>query len=279
VGDDELADQFEVALRAEGVDPSGLHRVPGAVSTLSTVLVDAHGERLIVSRRTDALSEPAPPVFGGLQGCEVLLVDPRCVTWAEAALKQARAAGVRSVLDGELSPPGDLQRLVPWADWVVFSEGGLVAWSRSCSVEAASAQVAQWAAAGPTSSAAAAGPLREGPSQSQRLCERFEAALLQAVQAGPEVAVVTLGGAGLVWLSKAEAVARHLPAHRVAQVLDTLGAGDTFHGALGVALAEGQTPQAALRWASVAAALKCQHRGGVQGAPRRAEVLAALAAD
>ena len=267
VGDDDLADQFEATLRAEGVDPSGLHRVAGAVSTLSTVLVDAQGERLIVSRRTDALSEPAPPTFAGLKAADVLLVDPRCVGWAEAALRQARALGVRSVLDGELSPPGDLQRLVPDADWAVFSEGGLVAWSRHCSVEAASAQVAHWAA----ESAA------QGPALAAALCQRFAGALRQALDAGPQVAVVTLGGAGLVWMARGEAEARHLPAHPVQRVVDTLGAGDTFHGALGVALAEGNSPQDALRWASAAAALKCEHRGGVTGAPRRDALLAALA--
>jgi sulfofructose kinase len=58
----------------------------------------------------------------------------------------------------------------------------------------------------------------------------------------------------------------------VAPVLDTLAAGDVFHGALGVALGDGRGDADALRFAAAAAAIKCQRLGGVRGAPQRAEV-------
>ena len=61
-------------------------------------------------------------------------------------------------------------------------------------------------------------------------------------------------------------------------MVDTLGAGDTFHGALAVALAEGQGDEQALCFAAAAAAIKCTRHGGVLGAPGRGEVLALLAA-
>ena len=58
------------------------------------------------------------------------------------------------------------------------------------------------------------------------------------------------------------------PVHTV----DTLGAGDVFHGALALAITEQQELRQALRFASAAAALKCTRFGGAFAAPQRAEV-------
>ncbi len=54
--------------------------------------------------------------------------------------------------------------------------------------------------------------------------------------------------------------------------MDTLGAGDVFHGAFALAITEGQELRQALRFASAAAALKCTRFGGAFAAPQRAEV-------
>jgi sulfofructose kinase len=75
---------------------------------------------------------------------------------------------------------------------------------------------------------------------------------------------VTLGEAGVLWRDGDRT--RHLPAFPVAAV-DTLGAGDVFHGALALALARGSGHEEALRYASAAAALKCTRFGGRSGIP------------
>jgi sulfofructose kinase len=62
-----------------------------------------------------------------------------------------------------------------------------------------------------------------------------------------------------------------VPAPRV-EVVDTLAAGDVFHGALALRLAEGATIDAAARFAVVAASLKCTRFGGRLGCPSRDEV-------
>ena len=54
--------------------------------------------------------------------------------------------------------------------------------------------------------------------------------------------------------------------------MDTLGAGDVFHGAFALAITEKQDLPEALRFASAAAALKCTRFGGAFAAPQRAEV-------
>lgn len=56
------------------------------------------------------------------------------------------------------------------------------------------------------------------------------------------------------------------------QAVDTLGAGDVWHGAFALRLAEGANEQDACRFASAAAALKVQRAGGRAGAPLRSDV-------
>ncbi|TIW39574.1 MAG: sugar kinase, partial [Mesorhizobium sp.] len=47
-GDDTVGDQLVAGIEAEGVDCSFVRRVTGARSALSAILVDTHGERIIV---------------------------------------------------------------------------------------------------------------------------------------------------------------------------------------------------------------------------------------
>ncbi len=86
---------------------------------------------------------------------------------------------------------------------------------------------------------------------------------------------VTQGPGPVLWIEAG--IVRRMPVFAVTAV-DTLGAGDTFHGAFALALAEGHTPPGAARFAAAAAALKCTRFGGISGTPGRAEVEAFLAA-
>jgi len=58
--------------------------------------------------------------------------------------------------------------------------------------------------------------------------------------------------------------------------VDTLGAGDIFHGAFTLAITENQDVPDALCFASAAAALKCTRFGGAFACPQRPEVEALL---
>jgi len=80
---------------------------------------------------------------------------------------------------------------------------------------------------------------------------------------------VTAGAAGVYAIYHGKV--QHFPGYRV-PVVDTLGAGDVWHGAFALALAEGKEEADGIRFASAAAALKVQHRGGRAGVPRRPEV-------
>lgn len=84
---------------------------------------------------------------------------------------------------------------------------------------------------------------------------------------------VTDGARGVYSLEAEKIV--HYQAFNVVSV-DTLGAGDVWHGAFALALAEGQPIPAAIRFACATAALKCTERGGGMAAPRRDAVDALL---
>jgi sulfofructose kinase len=89
----------------------------------------------------------------------------------------------------------------------------------------------------------------------------------QALTAG--VVGVTRGREGFVWLEGG--ALRNVPALSV-DVVDTLAAGDVFHGAFALALAEGRDIAGAGRFAAAAAALKCTRFGGRLAIPTRAEL-------
>jgi sulfofructose kinase len=172
-----------------------------------------------------------------VDAADVLLTDPRCPAWAQAALERARALRRLSILDGDAAPRQDLQRLVGLSAWAVFSRPGLQAFEP--------------------------GTVEQG--------------LAAALAAGAEVAVVTQDDQPMWWQRRGGPL-RCLPSFVVQPVVDTTAAGDTFHGALAVALGEGAADEDALRFAAAAAALKCLQPGGIAGAPRREQVQALLAA-
>ncbi|MFF3019684.1 ribokinase [Streptomyces sp. NPDC057939] len=97
---------------------------------------------------------------------------------------------------------------------------------------------------------------------------RAAEALLQDV---PEV-VITLGAAGVLHAARGREPLS-VPAPRV-RAVDTTAAGDTFVGALCVALGEGRPMPQALAWAGCAAALSVQRPGAQDSMPDRADVMA-----
>jgi sugar/nucleoside kinase (ribokinase family) len=101
------------------------------------------------------------------------------------------------------------------------------------------------------------------------------AALRKIAEVTPALLGVTSGSKGVIWLDE-QGEPRQMPAFPV-HTVDTLGAGDAFHGAFTLAVAEGQPLEQAMRFASATAALKCTRFGGAFGSPQRPEVDSLLA--
>ncbi|MCR9113526.1 MAG: ribokinase [Rhodobacteraceae bacterium] len=87
------------------------------------------------------------------------------------------------------------------------------------------------------------------------------------------VQIVTKGSAGVDWIENE--TTRHVPARKVKPV-DTTGAGDCFAGYVVAGLAEGMSPEQALRLGTSAAALQIQRRGTAGAIPIRSDVNALL---
>lgn len=244
VGDDE-AGQFILAALPELGVAHRIETVAGGHTSVSSVIVDARGERQIYNHRGDALAKASPLDTELLAGAQAILVDPRWGDGAAAALIWARENKVLSVLDADVAPGTVLQRLVPLAQWAVFSEPGLKCFA---------------------------------PQAATR-----QEALALALDAGARHAMVTLGEQGVIWMHGAQRVL-YKQAGFAVQAVDTTGAGDVFHAALTFACSElpsnysSEQERQAIRFACAAAALKCTQRLGALGAPSRAQVLQFLEA-
>ena len=96
-----------------------------------------------------------------------------------------------------------------------------------------------------------------------------EHGLRLASEMAPFVAV-TDGRRGVLWIGRDGAL-RHLPAFTV-NAVETVGAGDIFHGAFAFGLGSGMSEEDSLRLASATAAVKCTGEGGRTSFPDMARV-------
>lgn len=81
---------------------------------------------------------------------------------------------------------------------------------------------------------------------------------------GPHTVIITLGEKGCVGISPDGPF--EVPAYKV-DVVDTTGAGDTFHGAYVSAMIRGLDAPHCAQWASATSAIKCTAIGGRAGQP------------
>ena len=97
--------------------------------------------------------------------------------------------------------------------------------------------------------------------------------LAHVASLGPKHAGVTLGHDGYLWREGDNE--EHVPAFSLSAT-DTTGAGDAFHGAFALMVAEGRPAAECARFAAAVAALKCMRLGSRAGLPTRAELAAFL---
>ena len=232
---DEVGDRILAGLSREGVGCCGIVRVAGATSTISSILVDASGDRMIVTRCDERLfAATVDDPWALVAGVDAVLADnwlPDLVTPICAA---ARGRGLPVVLDGD-APMSEAGELLALATHIVFSAEALRATTRR---------------------------------------DELGEALGRLGATVPGFLAVTDGANDILWLG--DGVLQHMPVFSV-RAIDTLAAGDVFHGAFALALAEGAREREALRFAAATAAIKCTRFGGGAAAPDRAEVEVLLA--
>ena len=217
LGADPAGDALLALLQAQGLTVAAAR---GGRQAVSSVMVDAAGERMIVNFGGADLAEAVPP----LPPFDAVLTDCRWAVAAEAVLRAARDAGRPGVIDGEKHVLEALARL---ASHVVFSAPGLRDFAG---------------------------------------LDDLDAALAETAARLPGRVAYTDGPHGVVW-----AGGPHLPAP-VVRAVDTLGAGDLWHGAFALALARGEGLDDASRFANLAAAVRCARAGGWEVWPTAAEL-------
>lgn len=245
VGDDDFGEEMLANLRAAGIDVNAVARRAGAPSGVAMIAVDSNGQNQIVvaSGANETLSPDDIASHVALfRRSKVVVVQLETPLPAvEAALRLGRSSGALTVLNPapSLELSDDLLRC---CDWIVSNE-----------IEAA-----QLTGMTVRSSADAA-------TASKKLRGR----------SGNANVLITLGADG-AWLDSESFVGK-VPGFRV-QAVDTVGAGDTFIGALVTRLIEGTEAREAAHFGCAAAALAVMRRGAQAGIPLRAEVEAWLRA-
>jgi sulfofructose kinase len=224
-------------LADEGIDTRHLVHMPGLVTPISNIMIDPSGERTIVVFRDPQLWKVSLP------DADTLLDD------CSAVLAESRCAEFCVDLCAEARKRG-----IP----VVVSVDRAMSPREEGLLTASSHLVFSSEALRST-----AGIADDGE------------ALKKIAGLTPSFLAGTQGPQGTLWLDENQTL-RRTPAFPVRPV-DTLGAGDVFHGAFALAITEKQELRQALRFASAAAALKCTRFGGTYAAPQRIEVEQLLA--
>src|SRR5262245_46635587 len=106
--DDEFAGRILESLTREKIDCGGAIRVEGAVSSVSLILVDADGEKMIATRRDHGLSSIAPErPERTVANADAVLLDNRYPNFVTPICKAAQGRGIPRVLDFDKAAPPD----------------------------------------------------------------------------------------------------------------------------------------------------------------------------
>jgi ribokinase len=241
IGDDDFGRMGMALWRAEGIETRHVEQVTGERSGVAQILVYEDGDNSIAvypGAGSGLGARHAQAAAQALAGCRVVMAS--CEVPAEATLQAfrlARAAGALTLLNPAPARPLS-DDLLALVDVLTPNESELYL-------------LAGAAHAGSGDQAAA-----------------------QLLSRGARAVLVTLGAAGCRLYQQGQAPIA-IPGRTMA-VRDTIGAGDTFTGALAAAMARGEPLPVAMRWANAAAALSVTRHGAVDGIPRLADVAALL---
>ena len=235
VGDDDFGRRLLAALGAEGVDHRDVHVTADAPTGLAMISVDHAGENMITVA-PGANHEVAGEQVAAATGHDdgILVI---CAEIPVPAITSALTRAGRCILNLAPAPPSAAAIVAAGVDWLVVNE---------------------------TEAAAVLGRPVSG------LAEAGQAAAA-LITAGARHAVVTAGSHGAALAGPDAAAA--IGAFRV-DAVDSVGAGDTFVGALAVALAAGIPAAEAVRAAAAAGATAATRPGAQAGMPRPADILA-----
>ena len=243
VGDDVFGRQLLESLASAGVDTKAVRVSVAVPSGVALIFVETGGQNeIVVASGANGLLSPEDVAqdLGDASGFLLLQLETPLAT-IERAAALASERGVTVILDPAPAHP------LP------------------------EALLARVSVLTPNESEALVLLDRRGASVSLADAPEIARALLKR---GPRSVILKLGEQG-AFLQDASG-GRHFPGFAV-KAVDATAAGDTFGGALGVALAEGRSMDEAIRFANAAAALSVTRLGAQASMPERREVEQLLA--
>lgn len=238
VGDDETGKKILEGLDMEGIDTTMIEVVPGGISPHSEIMVNPQTG----TRTKFVCSNTLPPIEWNqdqidlIRNSDILHVDGTRYDNAMAAIEIAKQNNIPVSVDG-------------------------------CHMETDKALNRKMAEMADILIMNARYPKLVANT------ETTEDALAFFASHGPKVVISTQGTRGcLAWINDHVEV---FPAYSV-KAVDSTGAGDVFHGAFIAAYMQGYNVPQAVRYASIAAALKCTQVGGRAGIPTDREIVSYL---
>jgi sulfofructose kinase len=237
VGDDQNGRFALECFAAEGVGTAGVRVVPGSIRAFSFILVEkSSGKRTIVHepgvQRNRRLDDPPGDLSALLSGVGYLHLDGFWMDTAVALAENAKEAGIPITLD--IGPNQRDPKIETLLSLADYVIPSL-AFSRRYTRR------------------------EDGQSAAQALLKHGAKAVIQ-----------TLGEQG-AFVATGEGQSFAVPAFPV-RVVDTTGAGDSFHGGFLFALSRGYPLHQGVVFANAVAALKCTRLGGQAGLPSYPQV-------
>jgi ribokinase len=240
-GDDDFGRRVAENCRSEGLDLTHAKTIPATANQVALIFVGEDGANLIgVAPGASAALSPedidALPASHFAPG-DVLLASLEVpVPTVAAALRRARSAGMTTIVNpAPADPSAAAPEFLALVD--IFTPN-----------EEEAALLAETSSRGVEGAREAAASLRH---------------------AGVREVIVTLGEHGCFVVTEHDECRIAAPA---VDVVDTVGAGDAFSGALAVALAEGRTLIEAADWACAAGAFAVTKPGAQGALPTRDEI-------
>lgn len=220
VGDDNAGQFITSELATSNVELDCLTIVQGISSPTSAVLVDKSGERIIVNYRSPELfSDPPQIETERLLGVSAILADLRWLSGTLKTFEWANRQSIPTVLDFDLCPDEVPAQILKTTTHVIFGESAL---------------------------------------RKHTSIDDLVQALKLVKNCNPKAHVAVTAGSDGVWFLNDRDEAEHIQSRQV-NVVNTLGAGDVFHGAAALAIGEGKSFQDALRFANDVAAVRVSH--------------------
>lgn len=228
LGDDFDGRKMIEDFRTEGVETGAIRICPDCKSPIAYCLITPDGRRTVAWTKNHIPDLVESDLPADMiAGARVLHLDGHHTAAAIAAARIARDHGVLVSIDAGTIRPR-IGELLDLADLVIASEDFCRRWSR-CD------------------------DLRTG---------------IRALEAHHNlVTAVTMGAQGAIYVDPESGEVRLVPAAPAEVVVDTTGAGDSFHGAFVYSYLESGDIRRSMEFASRFAALKCRRLGARAGQP------------